>query len=267
MLDNRWRRLVEWLLNNWVDLITLGVASLFVIRYMLQSPTSEDIPELATWILAVLGLIALSGLWERNRRLTRIEALSKEGRDLALRYLNKKVFAGDFFLSERPLTSKELSSANEVLFLGKVLARTSREFMYILGLRLMAGATVRFIILDPESDSALEQAVLESFDTGIDFWRSSLRTTETVIEALANTPNARGKVELGYLPFIPSFGLSLIDPHQPHGKCFVEIYQHRSSEPHPTFELRASDDTYWFEYFRNQFDILWASCRHTDLKS
>lgn len=267
MLPARWQRFTAWLLDNVADLIALLVAAVLLIRYQIQSPTIDALPEIAAGILAVLSLMAVSGLVERNRRLARIETLAREGRDLALRQLNRRAYASDFFLSDGTLATKDLAAAHEVWFLGRALARTSREFMHVIGLRLAAGARVRFIVLDPESDAVIEQAVLQTFGTGLDFWRATLRTTETVIEALANAPNVRGQIELGYLPFVPSFGLAVIDPYEAHGRCFVEMYQHHSSEPHPTFELYAATDPHWYEFFRNQFDTLWASCRIVDLVS
>lgn len=261
MEQSRLQVFVEWLLDNLFDMLTILVAGSLVIRYQIRPPAPTDIAEIATWILGVLALLAVSGLWERNRRLHRIEKLSEEGRNLALRYLNRKVYASDFFLSERRLTANDLSSANTIYFVGKVLARSAREFMYVVGQRLVAGATVRFVILDPESEPLLQQAVLQSFNVPIEYWRDTLKSTETVIEALAKTPSHKGTVEIGYLPFIPSFGLMLVDPDQAHGICFVELYQHRSARPHPTFELRASDDPHWFKYFQEQFDSLWESCR------
>jgi len=261
MQQSRFQIFIEWLLDNLFDFVTIIVAAILVVRYQIRPPASADIAEIAVWILGVLGLLAVSGVWERNRRLRRIEKLSEEGRNLALRYLSKKIYASDFFLSERRLSAKELSAANTIYFAGKVLARTSREFMYVLGKRLAAGATIRFLILDPESEAVLQQAVLQSFEAPIEFWRDTLKTTETVIEALAKAPDNKGKIEIGYLPYIPSFGLSLIDSDQAHGLCFVELYQHRSAEPHPTFELRASDDPYWFRFFKEQFDKMWESAR------
>jgi len=260
MKQSRIQAFVEWLLDNLFDVITIVVAASLVIRYQISPPTSADITEIVTWILAVLGLLAVSGLWDRNRRLHRIEMLTEEGRDLALRYISRKVYASDFF-SERRLTAKDLSSANTVYFVGKVLARTSREFLHILGQRLAEGATIRFVILDPGSEPLLQQAALQTAMAPIEFWRDTLRTTETVIAALAETPDANGRVEIGYLPYIPSFGLVLVDPDQTHGFCFVELYQHRSAEPHPTFELSATDDPYWYKFFRDQFVRMWESCR------
>jgi hypothetical protein len=261
MQPSRFQTFVEYLLDNLFDIVTIVVAGYLVIRHQVQPFASTDIAELATWILAVLGLIAVSGLWDRNRRLHRIEKLSEEGRNLALRYLSRKVRASDFFLSEQRVSEKDLSSAYTVFLVGKTLTRTTREFMYVFRRRLVAGATIRFIILDPESDVTLQQAVLQSFDAPIDYWRDTLRAVETVIDAVAKTPGNTGKVEIGYLPFLPSFGLLMIDPDQSHGVCFVELYHHRSAESNPTFELRATDDPHWYRFFREQFDLLWKSCR------
>lgn len=98
-------------------------------------------------------------------------------------------------------------------------------------------------------------------DTTAEFWRSSLEAVEAVVDAIAKAPGSKGKLELGYLPYIPSFGFVVIDPDEPHGFCFVEIYHHRSAEPKAAFELRASDDPFWYGFFRRQFEILWNSCR------
>lgn len=262
MKQSRFQEFVEWLLDNLFDIATILVAGSLVIRYQITPPTPEDLPAIATWILGVLALLAISGLWERNRRLHRIEKLSEEGRNLTQRYLSKKVYAGDFFLPDRHLTAKELSTANTIYFAGRVLSRTTREFMYPLGQRLVAGATIRFIVVDPESETLLQQADLLTRNAPVEFWRDTLKTTETVIEAIAKTSDSKGSVELGFLPYIPSFGLTLIDPDQAHGVCYVELYQHRSAEPHPTFEIRAIDDPHWYRYFRGQFDRLWESCRY-----
>jgi hypothetical protein len=154
--QSRLQAFVEWLLDNLFDMLTILVAGFLVIRYQIRPPAPTDIAEIATWILGVLGLLAVSGLWERNRRLHRIEKLAEEARNLALRYSERRACASDFFLAERRLTANDLSSANTIYFAGKVLARSAREFMYVLGQRLVAGATVRFVILDPECEPVLQ---------------------------------------------------------------------------------------------------------------
>lgn len=262
---SRIQKAIEFLFENLFDIATIVIAGVLVIRYQIHPPTASDLPDITIWILAVLGIIAVSGLWERNRKLHRIEKLSEEARNLTQRYLNRRAHASDFFLSERPIVEKDFSSANTVFFVGLALARTSREFLYVLSQRLVAGATIRFIILDPDNEPVLEQIALRSINTPPEFWRDTLRTVETVIDALAKTPNRTGKVEVGYLSFVPSFGLIIIDHDQSHSKCVVELYQHKSAAPHATFELIASEDQHWYNYFRDQFNVLWSSCRIENL--
>lgn len=134
--------------------------------------------------------------------------------------------------------------------------------MHVLGQRLVAKAHIRIIIIDPMINSVMEVMPNRSVgDTTSDYWRTRMETVKAVFDAIANTPSSTGNMEVGYLPYIPSFGLVLIDPDQPHGTCFVELYHHRSAEPNPAFELRVSDDPFWFRFFQNQWEILWNSCR------
>jgi len=265
METSRFQKSVEFFLDNLFDIVTILVAGYLVVRHQLKPFAPSDISELATWILAVLGLLAVSGLWDRNRRLRRIERLSEEVRDLVLHRLSGKVLAGDFFFSAARLSDKTFSSTATILLAGITLARTTREYMHVLGQRLVAGAHIRIIVIDPTIHSVMEVMVYRSMgDTTPEYWRARMQTVSTVIDAIANTPGSTGKVEIGYLPYIPSFGLVMIDPEQPHGTCFIELYHHRSAEPNPTFELRASDDPFWYKFFRNQYEILWKSCRIED---
>lgn len=261
MKPSRFQAFVEYLLDNLFDIVTIMMAGYLVIRHQVRPFAPSDIAELATWILAVLGLIAVSGLWDRNRRLQRIEKLSEESRDLVWRRLSGKVRAGDFFLPERRLSDQSFASATTIFLSGMTLTRTTREYAHVLSKRLAAGAYIRIIIVEP-TDMILRQLSLRSTGPGTsDYWHNRLQAVDALIHALAKMPDNKGKLELGYLPYLPSFGLVMIDPGESHGFCFVEIYQHKSAEPNPTFELRATDDPLWYKFFRQQFEILWKSCR------
>jgi hypothetical protein len=261
MTYERVQKVIDFVLDNLFDIVTIGIAAYLIIRHGIQPFTSADISELAVWILAVLGLIAVSGLWDRHRRLRRIEKLMEESNALILRRISGKVYANDFFLSSK-LTDEVFSSASKIFLAGITLTRTTREFMHILGQRLVAGANIRVIVIDRAVNSVMETMASRSMgDTTAEYWRTRMQTVESVIEAIAATPSATGKLEIGHLPYIPSFGLVFIDPDEPHAFCRVEIYHHRSAEPNPTFEIRASDDRSWYDFFRRQYEILWSSCR------
>jgi len=269
---SRLQSTIEYLLDNFVDIITMLLAGILVIRYYIQSPDQRDITELTPWILTILGLIAISGLWDRNRRLKRIEAASEEGRDLVKRYTGRHVRADDFLKPGREIFSQHLNeaidSANIIQISGITLMSTTKKYSSQLIRRLNANALVRIIIVDTE-ESVLQQIVRRSWGTiNTDQYLNRLKNVETLIYNIRDITRGKGKIELGHMQYIPAFGMIMLDPDQPNGTCFVEIYHHQSAEPEPAFEIRAADDPTWFEFFRIQFGLLWNRCRlETGLES
>jgi hypothetical protein len=254
----------EYILDNLFDILTIALAGYVVVRHQVRPFTAEDVAELATWILAVLGLIAVSGIWERNRRLGRVERLARESRDLIARQLNRTVLAGDFFIPDPRLPSDVFATADHICLAGMTLRRTLRDHMEILRQRLRAGANVRVIILDPNEEAVMDEATRRSHGaTTPNDWRARIYTVQTDIRIIGEVLDSasRGELEVGYLPYIPSFGFKMIDPNETHAYCQIEIYQHRSVAANPTFDLRRADDGDWFTFFQQQYEILWQSCR------
>lgn len=260
------RDFFEYLLDNVFDIATIVIAGYLVIRQQLQPSAITNFSELATWVLAVLGLIAVSGLWERNRKLRRIENVAQEGRDLILRRLAGKTYAKDFFLNEKPISDKTFASADVIYVSGITLTRTTREYMDVWAQRLIAGATIRVMILEPEDNLLKELILRSSGETTVDFWKTKLQSSQFFVNFIAQTAGSTGKMELGYLPYIPSYGFVIVDPDKPNAHCFVELYHHKSTKANPTFELSRTNDAEWFQFFKDQFDTMWRSCRIDNLK-
>lgn len=195
------------------------------------------------------------------------EILSTNSESLRSQYLRRNAVADKFFLSENVISDQTFSSANIIFLSGMTLIRTTREYMYILGQRLSAGATIRIMILD-SNDDLLKELALRSFgETTPEYWKNRLDSVSSVIEIIAKTSEGQGRLEIGYLPYIPSFGFTMIEPDDEiKGMCFLELYHHKSAEPNPRFILAASVDVSWYRFFRNQFEILWDSCRVEVLK-
>ena len=265
MRPSRIQVIFNYILDNLFDIFTIAIAGYLVVRHQIKPFTADNAAELATGILAVLGLIAVSGIWDRNRRLGRIEKISEKNLQLALRYQNRKIRADDFFKTERELTEKSFSSATEILLSGITLTRTTREYMYVLGQRLVAGAHIRIMIADPDIDETLRELVFRDGDLTAEQYKIRLQAVEMVIKIIANTPGRKGELEIGYLPIAPTFGLVMLDPQQPHGICWVEIYHHRTTEPTANFMLESSEDQFWYSFFRQQYEVLWEICRVENL--
>lgn len=259
MKPSRFQVFVEYLLGNLFDIVTIVVAGFLVIRHQVRPFGPGDIAELATWILAVLGLIAVSGLWDRNRRLRRIEKLSEESRDLVLRRVSGKVHASDFFIGEQRPDNQVFSKASDIVLSGITLERALRSYMQVLGQRLVAGASIRVVLLEPEE--ALLQELAKKHWATADYWLNRIQTSQELLRVISDVQGRKGEIKVGYLPYIPSFGFLIIDPESAHGTCRVNVYHHKTADPNPTFELSKGDDPAWYGFFIQQFEEIWSICR------
>ena len=212
-----------------------------------------DLSVIISAVLATLALVSISLLVNRRENDEIQKAISK--------IETKGVLAENFLTreDELQLPEKDFTSANTIFLSGISLTRTIRKYEHILDQRLATGASIRIIIVDPTLDSIVEEIALRS-DGTVGSWRSRLQAAQQAIHSIPKIRGNKGKLEIGYLPYTPSFGIVLIDPYEPHGFCFVELYHHEKHVPSPAFKLRASDDPKWYEFFREQYEILWKRC-------
>jgi len=229
--------------------LTLVVALTALILDVFGIVSSEAV---AAGILATLVLLAFSTLTHREQMQDLME--------VAEQAISGRPAADDFFWKQKLLSERDFEEAGFIGLAGITLNRTVADYYQVIKNRLLSGAHIRVITIDPMSE-APQQAIRRSEDIiGDTFFTDLLRPTIDRLCSLADSASSLSTLELGLLAFIPSFGLILIDPDSPHGRIIVEIYQHKSSAFHPTFELRARRDKQWYQFFRKQFDLLWESC-------
>lgn len=169
--------------------------------------------------------------------------------------------ASSFLSNRRYLPDRLLTAARTICMSGFTLSRTTREYLRALEPSLTTGGDVRVMILEA-TDALLDQCVKRSGgQTTPEHWRKRLDSTESLLDVVSKTPGVTGTLSLGHLPYIPSYGIIMVDPDTQHGVIVVELYHHRSWEDNPTFELRADRDGDWYKFFRRQFDLMWESCR------
>ncbi|MEM9817869.1 MAG: hypothetical protein AAF827_15900 [Cyanobacteria bacterium P01_D01_bin.6] len=203
-------------------------------------------PDVLTNItLAVLALVISNSLNTREK----LEELSKK--------LTKPESADDFFWKIKHSIEPDISQAKCIGFGGAVLSRTLRDYSASLEKRLLVGAKVQIILMDPTS-TAPDQAVLRS--KGVSSRQFYVDTLRPSIERVGMLANASDNVELGLLPYKPAFGMIVIDPDELYGRIIVEMYPHHSDSFAPTFELRPDRDPHWYKHFREQFEHLWDAC-------
>ena len=258
-------------LDNLFDLATIVVAAILVVRYQLTPPLQQDVPDIIVGILAVLGLMAVSGLWERNRKLKRMERAIQETKEMVQQHLSDVVPAQKFFIQQKlhQLPDTIFEHATTIDIGGIVLGRTIREYTEVLRRRLRAGAEIRIMICDPDNSEVTHQMTLrleEGFTA--DYWKERLESTLLYIKSIATSSASvgenrvsQGSIKAGLLSFIPSFGMICLDRDSPHGVCYVEIYHHKSLSYGPAFVIYKEDDPVWYQFFVRQFDKLWNSAR------
>jgi hypothetical protein len=186
-----------------------------------------------------------------------ISLSTRESLDELSRKLTKTQSADDFFWTTKRSVEPDISQAKYIGFGGAVLSRTLRDYSASLEKRLIVGAKVRIILMDPES-TAPDQAVLRS--KGVSSRQFYIDTLRPTIERVGMLANASDNVELGLLPYKPAFGMIVIDPDEPYGRIIVEMYPHHSDSFSPTFELHPDRDPHWYKHFREQFENLWNAC-------
>lgn len=240
------------------DLISIVIAAYLIFRYLggTSKPTAD---EFSAGILGILTLVAITGLWDRFGRLRRVEKLMEETSYLIQTRIIERVRADEFFVRNK-LDDGFFSTATDIAISGITLGNTIREFVNVLGQRLIAGARIRIIILDT-SEQVLKQLIGRSWGAAsLEHYTGRINITLNLIKILGDTPDAKGTLEVGYLPFVPSFGIISVDANTKNGSSVVEIYHHNSREPSPSFRLNKEKDPYWFGFYNEQFELMWKQC-------
>lgn len=259
--------LAKFVLKNFVDILTMLAAG-FVFVYHQVVPYKVE--TLLSMMLGIFVLMAISSLWGRNRRLDKLESLAQENHDLVLKEFGKIAKAKNFFIDNEnylhQIPKTKFENAKQIYLSGMSLRRTIRTLQPILEQRILAGAHVKIIILDGKRLPLMEELVLRSAGAkNAKSWQNVIENVrddiQTVVQKLPK--NTKGTIEIGFLPYIPSFGFVLINPNERNENdkvCYVELYHHRSTETNPTFAINYKDDKDWFKFYASQYDLLWKSC-------
>lgn len=212
--------------------------------------------------LAVLALLAYSALLTRHQVDEVHEAL-----DRLASSTTGEVPADRFLSPDHPALGGQVATATDIGLMGVTLTRTVRDLLSTLEQRLRAGATVRVMLIDVESNAGAEATARSKTAQNADFYRNRLAPTIDLLRVVAQSAPRPDALRLRLLPFVPTFGLCLIDPTQPHGRMYVEMYQHRTHRENPSFTLTARRDARWYGLFAEQFETLWDAGRELPLNA
>jgi len=265
MKQHRFQEILEWLLDNGFDIATILVAGYLVIYYQKTPPTLDDIPFIVTWILAVLGLLAVSGFLERIRRLRRIEKTTNKLMSTVQEQIVDKPSAVRFF-ENIPVLDSYFKTSRTIDLLGVSLTSTLDKQASNIREAIKNGANVRVIVANPSPKAlAMKMATLRSEERNNEaYFKKKLASTFEVIEYLKRKHEDeladKGSFDVHLVNYAPSFGVASFDFGQPNGVIFIEIYPHGSGyDTQIAFSLTKSRDGKWFSYFQSQFEDIWLN--------
>ena len=258
--------LTSFLIDNLAVLATIGYASYVIYRKaVLGSAVTTD--DLLTAILAVLGLLAISEIVERYRKLTSIEKSSKNVESLLKSQFADRPSAITFF-EKMPSLETYTQNANSIDLCGLTLTSTVNKQFSNIRERLKQGTNVRLLIVDPDS-LALEMSSLrsETPDGGVYFRKrieASLQDMAYLYKSWKESQEnstKNGSLSISLLPYAPSFSILMFNGNQPNGMIIVELYAHKTYMETVVFTLTSQRDGNWYDYFVNQFEVMWKDAK------
>jgi hypothetical protein len=167
-----------------------------------------------------------------------------------------------------------IRQADQIDICGVVLTTTINKYLSNLRDRLMAGATIRILIIDPRS-MALQMAASRSEEVeDTNYYLKKIEATFNDLDYLyrywqknQNGGAQKGSLMVRLLAYAPSFGISNFasQTNALANIAFVELFAHHGRYgSSPTFPLTPQQDGDWYNYFMAQFEGMWASGKPWD---
>lgn len=227
-------------------LIAATVASLAAIR---KTITTDEILQ---WILVVLALLATTQLIDRFRLMRSIESKI----DNVSENIHSSAGISSIFVHRMPAMEERLREAKSISILGITLVRTTDSFWGVFKRCFARDGKIRLIIVDP-NHSAIEVASKRFHKHhDVNSVRREAEHTLDNLTSLMTQPNAVKGLQIGLTQIVPAYGIWMIDVDTPKAEIWVELYSYRA-EPEPTFQLLPHRDGEWFNYFKEQFEMIW----------
>ncbi|WP_327584479.1 hypothetical protein OHA25_53310 [Nonomuraea sp. NBC_00507] len=200
-------------------------------------------------ILATLALVAVNALGPRH------QVADLEARVAELNRLVEAKLAGDAFLTTvRQGLDERVARAADIRFAGVTLSRTIRAHVEQLRKGLARGASVQVLLIDPKGAVPEEAARRSTIPEQSDVFEHRVKSTIYLLRDLEG-------VEVRFLPFVPAFGLVLLDAGEDDGVIHVELGTHSAPGRDPVFTLTPRRDHFWYEHFKAEFDRMWEVSR------
>lgn len=255
---NRFEQSLRFTLDNLFDIVTIVVATVLVTRYTINQPTSAEIPEILTSVLAVLGLIAVSGIWDRSRRMGRLEHLN----EIILKNTQTtkdSLFITDFSASTQREIENKIETSKDFLIIGNNLGSVIDLNYSLFEHRLEQQKSIRVVLANPNTPASDMAASREYRPIEIAVWRMQAQATLKTLEKLQLKTS--GKLVIRVIDTYLTHGTILTDTDTYNGSIYCWMYSFKTRKGNrPKFVLRPTDD-YWYGHFVEEAEAIWNSAK------
>ncbi|WKZ47935.1 MAG: hypothetical protein QY306_01045 [Anaerolineales bacterium] len=251
------------------DLVAIAIAvGILLFGWFVDSAVFQDNPLLWSGVISILIVMAVGNLRDRRSRFQKIhQSVDRTLQEILGSKIITTMGADDFFRGGLEKIEGKLLHATTIDLAGITLSTTAGTTLKLIKDRLKANGKVRIIILDSNSDAALEQLVKQSWSkrASKEKYIAMIENVSDLFEEVSNEPGIRGSFEVGYLPFIPSVGMTLVDTKKDGGVGIVKVYQ-QLKKGSRLFYFSKHDAPETFEFYCEQFNLMWAECRTNKVK-
>ena len=146
------------------DLVTIGIAAgILIFGWFVDKEVFQNNPLLWSGVVSILIIMAIGNLRDRRRRFQKIhQTVDKTLQEVLGNKIIMTMGADEFFKDRMEKIQDKLMSATTIDILGITLSTTVGTTLDLIKDRLKANGKIRIIILDNNSDDALEQLVKRS---------------------------------------------------------------------------------------------------------
>ena len=229
----------------------------------------QNSPLLWSSIVSMLTIMAIGNLRDRRRRLRKIhKAVDETLREIRGNKIIEVSGADHFFERDDDSIQDRLRNARTIDIIGITLSTTVGITRELVKDRLKDKTNIRIIILDNSYDDSLKQLVKRSWSkrASKEKYVALIDNTSDLLEDIGIKSGLTGSFKIGYLPFIPSVGMTIIDCKSSSGVGIVEVY-HQLIKTSKKFYINRHDDPETFEFYCKQFELMWSECETNKVKT
>ena len=249
-----------------VQILVFFVAALLISLDMLgiwvQVPWLRQ--NLVNFTFIAICVLIISTVLERRIKLEGIERNTGSKLDQVIQYFENSIPEGIRLMDEYPSTLDVLlAESTEVCFLGMSLVGLVSQHTGFFIDKASRGCIFKFLLTDPESP-AVEVIPSLSTTRTTDFRRKDIRAS---IERLSPTVET-GNAEIRLTKYVPPFSLIVSDPYSHRGRVQICLFSYNiSPNERPYFVITRSMDLKWYDFFINQFNMLWQDANKVVIDS